>query len=76
MKSYAFIEAFGSRGIPAAMPLHPLRLLRALGGQLATWHMRARTRRELAWLGEHDLKDLGISPQDAWIESAKPFWRP
>jgi uncharacterized protein YjiS (DUF1127 family) len=41
---------------------------------LATFRRRAETRRQLRFLDERDLRDIGIDPVDARRESAKPFW--
>ena len=41
----------------------------------ATWAQRRRSRRDLAKLDSHLLKDIGISALDAGAESDKPFWR-
>jgi uncharacterized protein YjiS (DUF1127 family) len=52
--------------------LHWLRrLCRSLAGSLE----RARTRRLLGQLNEHQLSDLGISLADRLNELDKPFWR-
>ena len=40
----------------------------------AAWR-RGRTRRRIAQLDSHLLKDLGISFADAEAEANKPFWR-
>jgi uncharacterized protein YjiS (DUF1127 family) len=40
-----------------------------------TWIERAGQRQALAELDDHLLKDIGISPEQARRESAKPFWR-
>ena len=40
-----------------------------------TWLQRARTRRELAELPPHLLKDIGLTEADRFVESNKPFWR-
>jgi uncharacterized protein YjiS (DUF1127 family) len=37
---------------------------------------RRRDRRLLAHLDDHLLRDIGLSPEDARSEAAKPFWRP
>jgi uncharacterized protein YjiS (DUF1127 family) len=37
---------------------------------------RRRDRRFLAHLDQHLLRDIGLSPEDARTEAAKPFWRP
>lgn len=47
------------------------RLSRSLAGSLE----RARTRRLLGQLNEHQLSDLGISLADRVNELDKPFWR-
>jgi uncharacterized protein YjiS (DUF1127 family) len=40
-----------------------------------TWHERTKTRRQLAMMDDHLLKDIGISRPQAWSEADKPFWR-
>ena len=39
------------------------------------WRSRARQRRHLALLTPGQLEDVGISPEAARYEIAKPFWR-
>ena len=39
------------------------------------WLERSRQRRELRQLGDHMLKDIGLSRADVEAEVAKPFWR-
>lgn len=41
---------------------------------IGEWRRRARSRRELAMLGEVDQRDLGY-PFDLKAEVRKPFWR-
>ena len=36
----------------------------------------AKSRRALLRLDDHLLRDIGLSPDDARSEAAKPFWRP
>jgi uncharacterized protein YjiS (DUF1127 family) len=36
---------------------------------------RSRQRQALAQLDDHDLKDIGMTRQQANAEAAKPFWR-
>jgi len=50
-------------------------LLRSIIALLSDWRWRRRTRRHLAQLDEHGLKDIGLSECDRWRECAKPFWR-
>jgi uncharacterized protein YjiS (DUF1127 family) len=40
-----------------------------------TWYARARSRRALAQLNDHVLKDIGVSRVDVYRETTKPFWR-
>ncbi|MCQ4259607.1 DUF1127 domain-containing protein [Stutzerimonas stutzeri] len=42
---------------------------------LRFWQQRARTRRQLAALDDHQLADIGISPSERMHELDKPFWR-
>lgn len=45
------------------------------GSVLALWLHRARTRRELMGLTAEMLDDIGLTPEEAAREAAKPFWR-
>jgi len=47
------------------------RLLRTL----EEWAERRRQRRALLALGDHALKDIGLSSADAWQEGHKPAWQ-
>jgi len=38
------------------------------------WRDLARQRRQLAGLEPHHLADIGISAEDARVETRKPFW--
>ncbi len=42
---------------------------------LARWAERRNQRRALLALDDKLLKDIGLSPADAWREGYKPFWR-
>lgn len=42
---------------------------------LENWQQRARQRRQLLALNDHQLQDIGISRADAVGEGSKPFWR-
>lgn len=46
--------------------------LRAL---LALWTFRWESRRALTTLDANILADINVSPGDAALEAAKPFWR-
>ena len=39
------------------------------------WQFRARSRRQLARMDAHQLRDIGIDSRVRDIEAAKPFWR-
>jgi len=41
----------------------------------AVWEERRESRRRLAEMDDHLLRDIGISRADAFAESEKPFWR-
>lgn len=40
------------------------------------WSTRQRTRKHLRHLSAEQLKDIGLSRQDAHYERTLPFWRP
>jgi uncharacterized protein YjiS (DUF1127 family) len=40
------------------------------------WLRRRRTRRALAALNDYELRDIGITRDDARRETGKPFWSP
>ncbi len=42
---------------------------------LECWSERRRQRRQLRRLGDHILKDIGLSRADVEREADKPFWR-
>ncbi len=50
-------------------------LLRRGFNTASTWQVRARQRRDLQLLNDHLLKDIGITREQARLESDKPFWR-
>jgi uncharacterized protein YjiS (DUF1127 family) len=54
--------------------LHPAAFA-GLGQVFGLWRRRARTRRQLDALSDHELRDLGLDHGDAMREAAKPFWR-
>ena len=39
------------------------------------WTVTRHTRKQLAKLDDHLLRDIGKSPEQAWRESTLPFWR-
>lgn len=45
---------------------------------LAIWRERSRRRAELHRLlavSPHLVRDIGLTPSQAWLEATKPFWR-
>jgi len=50
--------------------------LRLVRSTLQQWARRRRGRAELARLDDRMLRDIGVTPGDAWREINKPFWRP
>ncbi|WP_407313630.1 DUF1127 domain-containing protein [Pseudomonas sp. nanlin1] len=47
-------------------------------GGLSLWRavwLRQHTRRALLQLSDEQLLDIGLTPQDARREAAKPFWK-
>lgn len=42
---------------------------------VARWEQRRRSRRALATLDAHMLRDIGLTPGVAARETEKPFWR-
>jgi uncharacterized protein YjiS (DUF1127 family) len=60
--------------LPAGLP--PLsRLLVAVALDLARWDDRRRSRRALARLDAHLLRDIGLTAEALAEEIDKPFWR-
>lgn len=53
----------------------PRALSHAVVGRAALWRRRAIDRAELARSSRAELRDIRLSPGDAWNEARKPFWR-
>ena len=47
-----------------------------LGALIARWHFRWQSRRQLEAMDDHQLRDIGLSPEQVRHETRKPFWRP
>lgn len=43
--------------------------------RISLWRHRVRSRRDLMWLNEEQLRDIGIDRLTATEEACKPFWR-
>jgi uncharacterized protein YjiS (DUF1127 family) len=46
-----------------------------LAARIRLWRHRARSRRQLLWLDERQLRDIGLDRVTAQEEAYKPFWR-
>ena len=42
---------------------------------IVSWQERGRTRKALHQLDDHLLKDIGLTPEEASREVARPFWQ-
>ena len=60
---------------PPRVHTSPRRWFTELGGLIAEWRRRARSRRELAALCDRCLRDMRVTRYDADREVRKPFWR-
>lgn len=58
---------------PRLVPLAAIAL--GVAVTLTKWSQRARTRRALARLDDHLLKDVGIDPRAARAEARRMFWQ-
>lgn len=47
----------------------------ALTVVLLAWEERRQTRKALARLEDHMLRDIGLYPDEARTEAARPFWQ-
>jgi uncharacterized protein YjiS (DUF1127 family) len=50
-------------------------MLSMVATTMIRWNNRRRTRRDLAGLSDHMLRDIGLTRADAFFECRKPFWR-
>jgi len=66
------------QGVKRGRALHG-QAVRSACGALAKFLIRSArlrtTRKQLARLDDHGLRDIGLNPGDAEKESQKPFWR-
>ena len=46
----------------------------AVAVTVTRWAVRRKTRKALGRLEQHHLKDIGMTPEQAWREAALPFW--
>lgn len=52
-----------------------VQMIEAASNMLGLWRQRVITRRELGYLDDRMLQDIGFSRLDADREMSKPFWR-
>ena len=52
------------------------RLLGRIAYLLWRWTHRAESRRWIAEMSDHQLRDIGLTRLDAAAEARKPFWMP
>lgn len=64
-----------AKSVPAVSSGRLIRALKAARELWRSWQRNSVTRRELAGMSNHMLKDIGISRADAMAEASKPFWR-
>jgi uncharacterized protein YjiS (DUF1127 family) len=58
--------------------VRPGTALKRITGLLSLWRERIRARRHLrnlCWLDDHMLQDIGLTRSALRCEAAKPFWR-
>ncbi len=55
-------------GVPATFALK-------VAVAMTVWSERARTRRQLALLDDHLLRDIGLERPQAQAEARRPFWQ-
>ena len=53
----------------------PLSTIRRIVSAIRRWRARARSRRELCELSDHQLSDIGLRREDVGYEFPKPFWQ-
>ena len=65
----------GAKSALLLMAQHTLSLTSRLTGKLSAWRRRAQERAELARMSQAELRDIGVSSSEHWMEISKPFWR-
>jgi len=74
LKSFPFALGYG-RGVAKSLAVAVFVLPEKGMDLLQVWETRLRQRAHLDRLDFRMLEDMGMSPEDAVRESAKPFWR-
>jgi uncharacterized protein YjiS (DUF1127 family) len=68
----ALAESFCSR---VEIPVIATVILK-MAHTLVIWSERTKSRGLLRTMDAYRLRDIGLTPAEARLESAKPFWRP
>ncbi|MGJ3260023.1 MAG: DUF1127 domain-containing protein [Rhodospirillales bacterium] len=74
LKTFPFAVGFG-RSLMKSMALAVFVMPEKGLDLFHVWEARLRERQHLAQLDPRILDDMGMTPEDAARESAKPFWR-
>jgi len=69
------MSAARSTSRSTSRPVSVAALLARVGRVVARWHDLRATRRALARLDAHALRDIGLSAEARDAECARPFWR-
>ncbi len=74
MKSRDF---FGHRAVEVQMELNRafVEMFREMFATMRVWQQRNQQRRQLGFLSERELRDIGVSEAQRDAEMRKPFWR-
>ncbi|GFE63708.1 DUF1127 domain-containing protein [Litoreibacter roseus] len=71
LSHHAQLSALSARNTLALLP----RAAVAVAYVLMKWDEACRTRHTLKGLTDHELKDIGLTRDQAMSEADKPFWR-
>jgi|RhiMetdeSRZDD1v2_1073273.scaffolds.fasta_scaffold00591_29 uncharacterized protein YjiS (DUF1127 family) len=73
IQGYAATPLVSADTAPSRAPA--VGLLHRLVDAMTLWSIRHNTRRALAELDRHQLRDIGKTAEEARCEAAKPFWQ-
>ena len=68
---------FGHRALEVQMELNRAfaEMFRRMFDTMRVWQQRSQQRRQLGFLSERDLRDIGVSEARRDAEMRKPFWK-
>jgi uncharacterized protein YjiS (DUF1127 family) len=85
LKAGKTLYQIAQASLAAAADLHPkdggptppslVKILHQLGATCRSYRERYRQRRQLMYLDDRELKDIGITPEQAEQEARKPIWQ-